>query len=94
MFTNKEIKNILNYARKDELDLLLCISNLREREFNFIKLVDIDGNTEEEVANLEFCCRNTVQNTRRKAYKKLKIAWHDNKLALIILKKIEMMDKK
>lgn len=93
MFTNKEIKNILNYARKDELELLLCISNLRERELNFIKLVDVDGNTEEEVASLEFCCRNTVQNTRRKAYKKLKIAWHDNKLALNILKKVEMINE-
>lgn len=81
-----EIKKVLNCPYRELLEMALNMVNLKNKELEVIKLVDIQGETQEKTAELLECSVNTVKNHRNKAFKKLGKVWENQKSIQRILK--------
>lgn len=85
----RKVRMILNYEELAPVMALISLVNLKDIELDCIKMVDIRGLSENACAYDIKRCRNSVQNARRRAYKKLGKVWDNNTLALEILRRME-----
>lgn len=83
--TKQEVKTILNFANLDVVNLLLLTVNLKEKEKEIIRNVDLLGKTREETAEILKCSVRSIYTNREKAIKKIGIALKNNKIARQIL---------
>lgn len=81
-----EIKKVLNTPYKELLEMALNMVSLKNKELEVIKLVDIQGETQEKTAELLECSVNTVKNRRNRAFEKLGKVWENQKSIEKILK--------
>lgn len=83
--TRSELKKILNCPSKNLLNLALDLVNLKDKELRAITLMDIQGKTREETAELMNISVQAVSNIRDKAFIKLNKVWSKEDLIKEIL---------
>lgn len=86
---NKQIKKILQYPVSSVVSELLKGINLKENEKLSIEIVDIRGNTEDYASKKLGVTKRSIQNYRKRAYEKLKIAFTYNEEVLELLERLE-----
>lgn len=82
---DSDIKKIIKYPVKNTVFELLDKVNLKNNERTCIELVDMQGFTEQKVSDILQVSKRTVQNYRKRAYEKIKVALINNKEAKNIL---------
>lgn len=84
--TTNEIRKVLDFEFKPIVDLLMQLVTLKDMERECIVLVDLNGMSEEQVAERFDISRGTVNNHRKRAIQKISKAWNGNPLVELILR--------
>lgn len=83
--TNEQIKKVFSIPERDLLEFMLHKVNLSDKELKVINLCLLQGNTEEQTAEIMQMSRNGIQNIKKKAYNKLRKVWENDRIIKILI---------
>jgi DNA-directed RNA polymerase specialized sigma24 family protein len=83
-----EIRKVLQNPSKELVNIALGYVNLTDREKEIIELVEIQGKTEEQAAELLEISVRGLQQTKSSAFEKLSKVWSYNIFIAMLLEKV------
>ena len=83
-----EIRKILKNPSKELVDIALSYVNLTDKERKIIELVEMKGNTEEQVAEILDISVRGLQQLKSSAFEKLNRVWSYNIFIAMLLERV------
>jgi DNA-binding CsgD family transcriptional regulator len=83
-----EIRKILKNPSMELVNIALSYVNLTEKEKEIIKLVEMEGKTEERTAEILDISTRNVQTIKSMAFDKINAVWSYNLFISMLLKRV------
>ena len=83
-----EIRKILKNPSKELVNIALSYVNLTDKEKEIIKLVEMEGKTEERTAEILDISVRGLQQLKASAFEKLNIVWSRNIFTAMLLERV------